>query len=442
MSNVEGDSQLNRLAPRRRRSLPIRVVATSGAVSAVIAGGLVSAIPAASALAAPTSPSIDAVNLVESFLSRLQAVSFADLRETTPGLARYAQSLSPDQAGGWEVPLVSSTNEQVGYAVVTPSDGGGPLQLAALAHGNLDELTANAIQRLDHLSGQPNAVVSTTPLLTDAFDPGIVATLADGSQIDALLNEPQVGDFRESPKPTSSATTKGAFTTTTPSTSAIGASYVPNGEADIQMPYFQWFVGCTPTAAEMIEAWWSRESGLDSLFPLSPDYENAVIDDETNPLANSGSTDADIESMASALGTDSSGGTSPTAIAAGIQTYENDRGVYRSVTTISNPTIGSLKNVVDSVQVPTLGSFIGIYIVFPDSSTTNSLANIISVQEGYGQYYGTPVNHSIAITGYATDPSSGATYMISHDDSRLDGDALFLWNNSWTLGQFNYTPTA
>lgn len=436
---------------------------------AAVVSSLSAAIPhPRPAAAAP--PNIDTT--VEGVLQRLPNVGpLAAFRSATP-LPAIQASGTNGQLAGWEVPLGSPNGPQTGYAIVMRTPAGG-YSVSRIMNGSLQAATNLATVRATSELNSPAR--QTQPLLLGDGTPAEIVQTTSGYVVDSRLDQPGVGLFGPSPTAPSPANAAGTAHTALPrnafgneapaQTNAAGVptvKYIPNGEGILQMPYFAWDSGCTPTAQEMIEAYWSRDPGLGSLFPTI-DYAEAEAT-SISPLSlnglNTPDVNNDILQMAAAMKTDPAfpNGTEYANMGPGIAAYESARGVHRPVYTEPNPTLSNLTSLIDNPGVPILGSFDGIDIQFPWSPAlaqlerqlpplpdptglvgyAGYLVNYIIARGGYSVYSGSPTDHSIAITGYLTD-GQGSTYMIAHDDAKADADALILWNGSWFYSQFNYT---
>jgi hypothetical protein len=92
------------------------------------------------------------------------------------------------------------------------------------------------------------------------------------------------------------------------------------------VPHYNWWYGCTPTAAGSLMAYWDSQPGFENLY--KPGDAQIWCGDGTwgtrRMVASQRHIDGDDnppDSIASFMGTDSSGGTQPVAIAPGLEAF-------------------------------------------------------------------------------------------------------------------------
>jgi hypothetical protein len=409
--------------------------------------------------------SSDAAMAATNFLGTLSGLSqFKGLASASVGTPRLALDTN-DQPGGFEVPLYAGATV-AGYVVTSASRSQAPI--LRVAHGDLDVMTAETIERVRTRTG--HQVVSSSPIFVDAFSEGIRATLDDGTAVDAALNgDPSVGAISgRQPAPSSGQAQANQLSWARMAgpaalTPAATAYYVDYGEGWAVMPAFTWTDGCTPTAAEMVEAYWSKVTGgSDALFPQNWYWVNAQLEDSTmgnapywidqNGTLQSGritsgfppvrGNDPSVDSMVRKLSTDmstdlSTGLTFLTKVAPGIRSYERAAGVNRPVSTVTNPSLADFESQIDGPYTAGPGGVETHAGGVPGTATFISwLFHAANPANNYDGYAPQTINHSVAVKGYLSE--QGATYMIAFDDYRPDGETLIVWDGNWSQSQLDY----
>lgn len=339
------------------------------------------------------------------------------------------------------IPL-SSQGQTAGYAITGAEFESTPV--LRLTHGDLARRTAERRAELETITG--HQVVEQSYLHLDSHSEAARFRLDDGSVTDVDLNAggsiTHLGPFTAaSDRPASGGdqaleneyawgmsvgdasllpTVLPIATGPLPPLPTVPTiKYVPDGGPTF--PNYTWYRGCTPTAASMTEAYWSRH-GRPSLMS-STDYALAAAD----PYGDSAASRALIDQIANWMGTDANGGTLLTNIGPGIRAFEQSKGVNRTVVTVANPTRTRFLSQIDSERVPATASFIG-WLMKP-----------ITPAPGYGVYAANNkrIDHSTALMGYFIDQNN-VKYMVIHDDFKLDGETIVAWNNDWSISQFDY----
>lgn len=386
------------------------------------------------------------------------AEGLADLAAATVGFPRLVPGVG-DGPAGYEVPLYSGS-AMVGFAITSASFEQPPV--LRITHGDLDARVAVRRAELEALTS--STVIDTQ--LRHGWSLSEVArfTLADGTIADVYVDsrEPlEMGDIgqilsrpdRPALPPddqldhqrlwnasTNKTATRpclpGGVVTMRPSSTATNTScgggggglpaapeaerrYVPGGEA---FPNYNWYRGCTPTAAAMVEAYWSQRGEGFRHIMSTEDYAAAMADPDH------AAAHTLITSLRYHLQTNNDDLTTMSRIDEGMEEFEASRYVYRP-THVRDPVhAAQLKDQINNKQEPAVFSLTNWNFHCTTCGPT-----------GYNSTKGDKIDHSVALIGYQV--TNGKTYMIVHTDAAVDGDALVLMSDStWDHAQFDY-PT-
>ena len=383
----------------------------------------------------------------------------SDLQGATVGAARFAPGV-PGGLAGYEVPLYRD-GVMVGYGITSASFEAA--SVLRIAHGDLDARVAERRTELEELAGA--TVVATELRHGSPFTEVAHFTLNDGRVFDVYVNRQEplslatLGEVRGSAfRPAipadleldhqrmwNASTTESSMRSCLPGEITVTASsssdmrsicggggggggggspppvetvYVPGGNA---FPNYQWHRGCVPTAAAMVEAYWS-EHGRRSIMSQTA-YAAAFAD----PDGDSSESRALINEIRSHLQTDSENNTSTGNIEPGIEAFERSKGVDRPAHKRDPVHASQLKDQINNKKEPAVFSI-----------TDWNFECSTCPPNGYNSH-DTKIDHAVALIGYHS--RDGKCYMIVHTDAKVDGDAMVLMDSStWDHAQFDY-PT-
>ena len=387
----------------------------------------------------------DAARLVRNYLARGNVLDAAPkLQSATVGSPVLAPSASGDGTGVWIVPLIDADGLTAGYATTSNRYDGVPM--IRVAHG--DPFVRAAERRAEVEAATSKGVVGQMYQHVDFLTEGVRFTLDDGSVVHAeLTSEPldldvlgyspkgykpapggdtalefqdEWGNYLNRPARSGSSSSScwGWQLGFCPAPKTPTRNYVPDSEGNF--PNYEWHRGCTPTAAAMMEAYYSRH-GRPTLMSEG-DYQRAMLD-PYGPVVQ-----RFIDGIGDAMGTftDGSGGT-PWNNIRQYHDWEVARGVNRGNNELTWAGNGSYDQTIKpaiNAGKPMVTSFSGWDV------RTKTPA------PGYGGM--NDIAHSTVTFGYYID-TDDKKYLIMHTDAVVDGDAIVRYDKSlFDYGQFNW----